>query len=45
MVYLLTKRPDDADREIALAEKAGFKVRDGLKQDVQRLRASKSAAP
>jgi tetratricopeptide (TPR) repeat protein len=45
VVYLLTKRPDDADREIALAEKAGFKVRDGLKQDVQRLRASQAPAP
>jgi tetratricopeptide (TPR) repeat protein len=45
VVYLLTKRPDDADREIALAEKSGFKVRDGLKQDVQRLRASQPAAP
>ena len=45
VVYLLTKRPDDADREIALAEKAGFKVRDGLKQDVQRLRVSQAPAP
>jgi tetratricopeptide (TPR) repeat protein len=43
VVYLLTKRPDDAEREIALAEKAGFKVRDGLKQDVLRLRASPPA--
>jgi Tfp pilus assembly protein PilF len=45
VVYLLTKRPDDAEREIALAEKAGFKVRDGLKQDVQRLRGQATPQP
>ncbi len=42
VVYLLTKRPDDAGREVALAEKAGFKVPEGLKQDIAR---QKSPAP
>jgi len=45
VVYLLTKRPEDAEREVALAEKAGFKVRDGLKREIQSLRASAPAAP
>ncbi len=45
VVYLLTKRPAEAEREVALAERAGFKVRDGLKQDIARLRASQPTAP
>jgi len=43
VVYLLQKRADDAAREVELAEKAGVKVRDGLKQDIARLRASAPA--
>ena len=45
VVYLLTKRPADAEREVALAERAGFRVRDGLKHDIARLRASLPPGP
>ncbi|HVO11927.1 MAG TPA: tetratricopeptide repeat protein [Vicinamibacteria bacterium] len=43
VVYLLTNRPVDAEREVALAEKAGLRVRDGLKQDIARMKASAGA--
>ncbi len=45
VVYLLTKRAAEAEREVALAERDGFKVRDGLKQDIARLRASQPTVP
>jgi hypothetical protein len=35
---MLTGRLDDADREVALAEKAGLKVPQGLKDDIQKRR-------
>jgi tetratricopeptide (TPR) repeat protein len=38
VVYLLTKRGEDAQREVKLAEKSGFKVPEGLKRDVEKLR-------
>jgi len=43
VVYLLTGRPAEAEREVALAERAGIRVRDGLKQDIARLKASATA--
>jgi tetratricopeptide (TPR) repeat protein len=39
VVYLSTKRPDDAERELAAAEKAGIKVPDDLRADLKRQRA------
>jgi tetratricopeptide (TPR) repeat protein len=45
VIYLLSKRPAEAEREVALAEKAGVKVPEGLKQDIARLRASAPAQP
>ena len=38
VVLMLTGRLDDADREVALAEKAGVKVPQGLKDDIQKRR-------
>jgi tetratricopeptide (TPR) repeat protein len=35
VVCMLTERYDEAEREIALAEKAGFRVSDGLKSDLK----------
>ena len=35
VVLMLTGRYDDAEREVKLAEKNGFKVREGLKQDLK----------
>jgi Flp pilus assembly protein TadD len=40
VVYLLTKRGEEAGREVGLAERAGFAVPDGLKRDIARLAAS-----
>lgn len=45
VVYMLTGRLDAAAREVALAEKAGFKVAPGLKQDLERRRTSGGAVP
>ena len=39
VVYMLTGRLDDAEREVGLAEKAGFGVSSGLKQDILQRRA------
>jgi tetratricopeptide (TPR) repeat protein len=39
MVYLATKRPDAAEREVALAEKAGVAVPDRTKAEIGRLRS------
>lgn len=36
VLYLTTGRLDQADREVALAEKAGFKVNPGLKEDLKK---------
>ncbi len=41
VVLMLTGRLDEADREIALAEKAGVKVPQGLKDDIQKRRQPK----
>lgn len=35
VVCMLTERYDEAEREIQLAEKAGFRVNEGLKQDLK----------
>jgi tetratricopeptide (TPR) repeat protein len=35
VVYMLTGRFDEAEREVKLAEKNGFKVREGFKQDLK----------
>ena len=40
VVLMLTGRLDDADREVALAEKAGLKVPQGLKDEIQKKRSS-----
>ncbi len=40
VVYMLTGRLDEADKEVALAEKAGFKVHAGLKQDIEKRRGA-----
>ncbi len=40
VVYLLTNRVDDAEREVALAEKAGIRVPEGLKRDIAKARSS-----
>lgn len=45
VVYLLTKRPADAEREVALAEKAGFKVPEGLKRDIRRQGSDPATRP
>ena len=42
VVLMLTGRYDDAEREISLAEKAGFRVSDGLKQELKTRRAPRS---
>jgi tetratricopeptide (TPR) repeat protein len=34
VLYLMTGRPADAEREVALAEQTGFKVQQGLKADI-----------
>ena len=39
VVCMLTGRLDEADREVALAEKAGVKVPPGLKADIAKRRA------
>lgn len=39
VVYMLTNRLDQAEREIALAEKAGFKVSPDLKADLKKRKA------
>ena len=41
VVCMLTGRLDEADSEVALAEKAGVKVPQGLKDDIQKRRAAK----
>ena len=41
VVYMLTGKYDLADQEIALAEKAGFKVNPGLKEDLRSRRKNK----
>ena len=38
---MLTERYDEAEREIQLAEKAGFRVSEGLKQELKTRRAPK----
>jgi Flp pilus assembly protein TadD len=35
VLYMVTERYDDADRELALAEKTGFKVSSALKQELK----------
>lgn len=40
VVYMLTNRVDEAERSVARAEKAGFKVPAGLKEDIQRRKKS-----
>ncbi len=45
VVLMLTGRYDDAEREIQLAEKAGFRVSEGLKQDLKTRKAAKSVPP
>lgn len=40
VVLLLSGRPADAKEQIRLAEKAGFRVNEGLKQDVEKALAS-----
>lgn len=42
VVYLLTRRGQEAQHEVELAEGCGFKVSDGLKRDVARLRESQA---
>ena len=42
---MLTRRFDAAAQEVALAEKAGFKVPPGLKQDLERRRAATAPKP
>jgi len=42
VVYMLTGRLDEADSEVALAEKAGVKVPQGLKDELKKRRAAKS---
>lgn len=39
VVAMLTGRLDEAEKEVALAEKAGFKVPQGLKDDIRKRRA------
>ena len=41
VVCMLTGRLDEADSEVALAEKAGVKVPQGLKDDIQKRRVAK----
>lgn len=38
VVYMLTGRPDQAEQEVALAEKSGFKVNPRLKDDLKKQR-------
>ncbi len=38
VVYLLTGRPDDAEKELKAAERAGFKVQPQLKEDIKAAR-------
>jgi tetratricopeptide (TPR) repeat protein len=45
VVCMLTGRLDEAQKEVVLAEKAGFKVPPGLKQDLERRQASAGAQP
>jgi tetratricopeptide (TPR) repeat protein len=40
VVYLIQKRADDAASEVEAAERSGFKVPEGLKRDIGRLRAA-----
>jgi tetratricopeptide (TPR) repeat protein len=42
VVCMITGRYDEAEREIQLAEKAGFRVSEGLKNDVKTKKAGKS---
>jgi hypothetical protein len=42
VVCMLTGRVDEADREVELAEKHGFKVSPGLKADIKVQRARKA---
>lgn len=44
VVYMLTGRLDEAQKEVALAEKAGFKVHTGLKQDIEKRRAAQGTS-
>jgi tetratricopeptide (TPR) repeat protein len=44
VVSMLTGRLDEAQKEVALAEKAGFAVSPGLKQDIEKRRAASAAA-
>jgi len=39
VIYMLTKRYDQAEQEVALAEKAGFKVNPQLKEDLKKRRS------
>jgi hypothetical protein len=39
---MVTGRYDEAEREIQLAEKAGFRVSDGLKQDLKKKKGAGS---
>ena len=36
VLYLTTGRYDDAEREVTIAEKGGFKVNPGLKDDIKK---------
>jgi Flp pilus assembly protein TadD len=42
VVLMLTKRFDEAEKEIQLAEKNGFRVSQGLKDDLKARRAGKT---
>jgi tetratricopeptide (TPR) repeat protein len=45
VVFMLTGRLDEAQKEVELAEKAGFSVSSGLKQDIEKRRAAAAARP
>lgn len=45
VVYMLTERLDEAQAEVALAEKSGFQVPPGLKQDIVKRRGSRAPKP
>ena len=42
-LYLMTARPDDAERELKLAEEAGYQVHPRLKDDIEKARKSSSS--
>jgi Flp pilus assembly protein TadD len=44
VVGMLTERYEEAERELALAEKAGFRVSEGLKRDLKERRKNLSSS-